>query len=120
MPSTTTYKQGDVVLVPFPFTDSAGDKKRPALVVSAGWYNRAKDTYILSAITSSIPPNLAKDEFRLRGRDLQEAGLSRESIVRCGLLFAIDHQRIIKRLGALPRGTFDQLLPIISSLFADS
>jgi mRNA interferase MazF len=34
MPSTTAYKFGDVVLVPFPFTDQTATKKRPAVVVS--------------------------------------------------------------------------------------
>lgn len=120
MPPMTSYKQGDVLLVPFPFTDSAGAKQRPALVFSANWYNREKNTYILSPITSSIPASLASDEFLLRGRDNQEAGLKYESIIRCGLLFAIDHSRIIKRLGAIPRGTFDQLLPLLASLFTDS
>jgi hypothetical protein len=30
---------GDVVLVPFPFTDQSGAKKRPAVVVSSSGYN---------------------------------------------------------------------------------
>ena len=35
MPSTTAYQFGDLVLVPFPFTDQTGIKKRPAIVVSS-------------------------------------------------------------------------------------
>jgi hypothetical protein len=32
MPATTSYKRGDVVLVPFPFTDLTGSKRRPAVI----------------------------------------------------------------------------------------
>jgi mRNA interferase MazF len=32
MPNTTAYGFGDVVLVPFPFTDQTATKKRPAVV----------------------------------------------------------------------------------------
>lgn len=36
---TTKSSFGDVVLVPFPFTDQSGIKKRPAVVVSSQKYN---------------------------------------------------------------------------------
>ncbi|MCP9493236.1 MAG: hypothetical protein MSG64_02150 [Pyrinomonadaceae bacterium MAG19_C2-C3] len=42
MPPTTVYNFGDVVLVPFPFTDQSGAKKRPAAVVSSFAYNNAR------------------------------------------------------------------------------
>lgn len=35
----TSYKFGDVVLVPFPFTDQTATKKRPAVVVSSDAYH---------------------------------------------------------------------------------
>lgn len=40
MPSTTSYEFGDVVLIPFPFTDQTTHKQRPAAVVSSAAYNR--------------------------------------------------------------------------------
>jgi len=46
MPSTTTYSFGDVVLVPFPFTDQTTTKKRPAIVVSSNGYNSARPDVI--------------------------------------------------------------------------
>ena len=35
MPPTTGYSFGTIVLVPFPFTDQSGIKRRPAVVVSS-------------------------------------------------------------------------------------
>ena len=36
----TSYNFGDVVLVPFPFTDQTTNKKRPAVVISSDVYYR--------------------------------------------------------------------------------
>jgi mRNA interferase MazF len=41
MPPTTGYSFGDVVLVPFPFTDQSGIKKRPAVIVSSAAYRHS-------------------------------------------------------------------------------
>jgi len=39
----TNYKFGDVLLLPFPFTNQSTSKQRPAVVVSNDIYNRQKD-----------------------------------------------------------------------------
>ena len=36
------YSFGDVILVPFPFTDQTGTKKRPAVIVSNAAYNQER------------------------------------------------------------------------------
>jgi mRNA interferase MazF len=52
MPSMTRYRQGDVLLVPFPFTDQSGVKLRPAVVMSSDDYNLRHTNLILAPITS--------------------------------------------------------------------
>jgi mRNA interferase MazF len=54
MPNTTNYKFGDVLLVPFPFTDQTAAKKRPAVVVSSNQYNNGRPDLIVMAITSQL------------------------------------------------------------------
>ena len=48
----TSYNFGDVVLVPFPFTDRTTNKKRPAVVISSEVYNAEYLDRILMGITS--------------------------------------------------------------------
>ncbi len=50
----TTYKFGDVILVPFPFTDQSAIKKRPAVVISSVAYQTKQQDVIIMAITSQI------------------------------------------------------------------
>jgi len=50
---------GEVVLVPFPFTDQSGAKKRPAVIVSSNHYNASRRDLIIMAITSQVRQPLA-------------------------------------------------------------
>jgi len=54
----TAYNFGDVILVPFPFTDHNQSKQRPAVVVSSAGYHAERPDLILMAITSQVrsPP----------------------------------------------------------------
>lgn len=50
--SHTNHAFGEVVLVPFPFSNQSGAKKRPALIVSSSDYNRQRPDVIIMAVTS--------------------------------------------------------------------
>lgn len=115
----TTYRRGQVVLVPFPFTDSDGRKKRPALVVSADWYNESRDVCILTAITSSVRELDRYDtELLIKGNELLSAGLLKESMVKAGLLFTMDHERIVKPLGRLSGAMVGRVLEQVLRVFS--
>jgi mRNA interferase MazF len=105
MPSTTRYKQGDVVLVPFPFTDLSTTKQRPALVVSSDALNSTREDVIVAAITSQVPAHLASDEFLIPPSELKSCGLPKASIVRLSKIVTLHQQLIIKAIGAMPAGS---------------
>lgn len=98
-PSTIACSFGDVVLVPFPFTDHTAVKKRPAVVVSSAAYHRHRIDVIVMAVTSQTSPMPTKpDEVIVAGR--QKAGLPRPSIVK-PVLATLDRRLILRRLGEL-------------------
>src|SRR2546426_273556 len=117
MPSTTSYKRGDVVLVPFPFTDLTGAKQRPALVVSADVFNSTRDDVLVVAITSQVPAKVAADELIIPASELAACGLPKASIPKLTKLVTLHRQLVIKRVGTLPAATLAQVLVQLRQLF---
>jgi mRNA interferase MazF len=116
----TTYKQGQVVLVLFPFADLGSTKQRPAVVVSASWYNSSRPDCMLAAITSSVPPALEPDMVHIYGAEVQAAGLRMPSVVKAGKVFTIEQDRILKQIGQLSRASLGRVLDGIRLVISDT
>lgn len=98
MRPTTGYRFGDVVLVPFPFTDQSASKKRPAVVVSSGAYGDRRPDVVLMAITSQVGPRLTFGESSVT--EWKKAGLIKPGVVK-PILTTVEKTLILKRLGRL-------------------
>jgi mRNA interferase MazF len=99
MPNTTVYRFGDLVLVPFPFTDQTGIKKRPAIVVSSDAYQRQRPDVVLMAVTSQLlRPAGAVGEVLIT--EWQQAGLPKASLIK-PVLTTIENRLILRKLGEL-------------------
>lgn len=81
----------DIAVVPFPFTDSAGTKRRPALVVSATSFNRSSGHTILAMITTARHSSWPGDIPLPSGA----TGLPRDCLVRMKL-FTLDNRLILR------------------------
>lgn len=89
---------GAVVLVPFPFTDQRGFKKRPAVVVSAAAYASRHPDIILMPITSQLRPSPGLGETWVEG--WREAGLLKPSTIK-PVIATFEQGLVLRRLGAL-------------------
>ena len=98
MPPTTGYSFGDVVLVPFPFTDQSAVKKRPAVVISSSAYHRAGPDLLIMAITSQV--RAARGFGELRVDDWESAGLLKPSAIK-PVVTTIERKLVLRRLGRL-------------------
>lgn len=81
MPTTTGSRFGDIVLVPFPFTDQTGLKKRPAVDVSSDAYHRKRIDVVVMALSSQVlrSPDAVGEVLIAEWR---EAGLPKPSVIK--------------------------------------
>lgn len=94
----TGFKFGDVVLVPFPFTDQSSTKKRPAVIISSEAYHQQRPDLIIMAITSQVKPAQTVGEVIVQ--DWQGAGLLKPSAIK-PVITTIERGLIIHQLGQL-------------------
>ena len=92
----TRYNRGDVILVPFPFSDQTVTKKRPAVIVSSDKYNVISQDIVIMAITGQMKSRLGVGEFLIE--DWQAAGLLKPSAVKSAIS-TIEQSLVLKLLG---------------------
>ncbi len=101
---------GDVVLVPFPFTDQSGAKKRPAVIVSSSGYNAGRRDLVIMAITSQVRPSLGFGEALVA--DWQDAGLIKTSVLK-PVVTTIEQGLVVRTMGALSASDLRSLREVI-------
>jgi mRNA interferase MazF len=95
------FEFGTVVLVPFPFTNQAASKKRPAVVVSNLDYGAIRGDVIVMAVTSRIRADPALGEMPVV--EWQDAGLLKPSVIK-PVLATLEGSLVLRALGALDPG----------------
>ncbi len=91
-------KQGDIVLIPFPFTDLSATKKRPALIISNESFNKERNL-ILIAISTKI--GMIKHSKPINQSNLQEGKLNKPSFLRFHNMFIGEKRLIIKKIAKI-------------------
>jgi len=105
-----TYLPGDVVLLAFPFADTSGTKRRPALVlIDVG------DQDVVVARVTSQPLSTA---FDVSLDDWEEAGLVLPSVVRVHKVATLEKTLVERPLGALTPGDWERVRGAIRRLWA--
>jgi mRNA interferase MazF len=95
--------RGDVVIVQFPYVDGGRGKVRPALVVQNDRDNRRLTHTVIAMITGNTrhahePTQLLIDPQTAEGAS---SGLHGPSAIKCGNLFTIDQQDVVRVIGRL-------------------
>lgn len=100
------FQRGDIVLIPFPFTDLTATKTRPAVVVSGAVYHSVRSELLLAYVSSQIAKALAPIDYVLQ--DWQVAGLLKPSFVRPKIA-AIEPSLVVHQVGRLSAQDMDEV-----------
>jgi len=98
------FIKGDVVVVPFPFSDLTSTKKRPALVVAT----MLGDDIILAQITTkSVSDSYA---IEISSSDFSTGFLNQDSIVRPNRIFTADSNIVSYKVGSLKPSKLQEVI----------
>ncbi|MFN8491510.1 MAG: type II toxin-antitoxin system PemK/MazF family toxin [Caldilineaceae bacterium] len=91
------YRRGDVIAVPYEYSDLSGGKVRPAVVVSSDAYNLARLDVVAAGISTQVSKVSSYDYIL---SDWAIAGLRYPSLVR-GRLLTLEQSLIHRTIGRL-------------------
>jgi mRNA interferase MazF len=99
--------RGDIVVIPFPYSDLTNAKRRPALILAESSYN----DLILAQITSQG----LNDSFAvsISDNDFSHGSLPKISNVRPNKLFTADSNIILYKIASLKPEKFNEVIDTI-------
>lgn len=109
-------EQGDVVLIPVPFTDLSSQKRRPVIVVSNNIYNRTTSDIVVVAMTSK--PYSSAYSFEIDSPDLIQGKLNRPSYVRVDKVYTLAQSIVQKTFGKVHDHVLNQIRTIFQAMMA--
>jgi mRNA interferase MazF len=104
------FVKGDVVVIPFPFSDLSNTKKRPALVLA----DLPGDDILLCQITSQ--PHNEATVLSLTTTHFVSGALPVSSFIRPTRIFTADKHIIIRKAGTISRALMNNVIDAIVSL----
>ena len=105
-----TFVKGDVVVLPFPYSDLSQSKRRPAIIISvlAGY------DLIICQMTTQAKTDA--DALPLNNADFATGSLDRDSNIRPNKLFTADSRIILYRVGSIKQSKLDEIVNRIAEV----
>lgn len=115
MISGIRFEQGEIVFIPFPFTDLSSTKKRPVLILSRTDYNKRSADFISCGITSNIKD--ADYSVLIENKDLSTGLLPKPSRIKINTVFTLEKSIAIKSFGKVKEHVMENVKEEFCKLF---
>lgn len=100
-------EQGDILLVPIPFTDLSSQKRRPVIVISNNAYNKKTTDLVVAAMTSNSAE--ADYSFTITSDDLEKGTLNHPGKVRVDKIYTISTSIVVKTFGRVNENVLEKI-----------
>lgn len=101
------FKQGEIIIVPFPFSDLSSIKQRPVMILSKNIDNEKVEDVITCGITSNVKDS--KYSVLIENKDLIDGKIPKPSRIKIDKLFTISQDIIKKKVGRVDKKTFEKV-----------
>lgn len=106
------FVKGDIVVIPFPFSDLSGSKKRPALVLA----DLKGDDIILCQITSQLTKDIYA--IAIKDSDFKIGKLTMSSNIRPNRIFTANKNIIISKAASVTEAAINKVIQKIISILS--
>lgn len=101
------YEQGEIIIVPFPFSDLSFIKQRPVLILSKDSDNIISEDIITCGITSNLK-NI-RHSVLIDSKNLSKGKIPTQSRIKLDKLFTINKQIIKKKIAKINETTMKKV-----------
>jgi mRNA interferase MazF len=108
------FIKGDIVVVPFPFSDLSSSKRRPALVLSE---LKGNDIILCQITSKNIYDDMA---VKICVSDIENGSLNDTSNIRPNKLFTADESIILYKIGNLNKIKLQEITEKIINMFSNT
>lgn len=106
--------QGDIVLIPVPFTDLSSTRRRPVIVLSNDAYNRSTSDMVVVAMTSNLTAH--PHSFILTSADLVLGTLNHPGRVRVDKIYTLSQRIAVKTFGKVNDVSLNRIRQMLADL----
>lgn len=110
-------EQGEIVLIPIPFTDLSSKRRRPVIVISNNSYHHKTQDMIVVAMTSNPQP--VDYSFTITAADLTQGTLNRPGKVRVDKIYTLAQSIVVRTFGRVNQATLDHIRELLQELVAE-
>lgn len=113
------YRQRDIVLVPFPFSDLSMQKVRPVLILSNDAYNQQSSDIVVCGLTTNLRP--APYSIIVDVANVEQPGtLRHKSRIKADAIASLEQSIIVKQIARLKLSVFRKIVTEIEDLIKTS